>query len=198
MDPDMNKYDLNHRVSHHAKMSDAEWEDAYRAAWEAFYTPEHMRTILRRSFAIPNGRPKRTLSTLLWFKLMIAFEGVHPLEGGAFRRKFRRDRRHGLPRENAFVFYPRYLGENVVKATRYWALYRRTKAIYDDVEAAPDRLTYTDLAIAPPQRDEFETLDLYHATDGGEAALGRKRRDDALRTKLAVAYEPTMVGRAVV
>ena len=33
MDPDMNKYDLNHRVSHHPKMSDAEWEDAYRAAW---------------------------------------------------------------------------------------------------------------------------------------------------------------------
>ena len=33
MDPDMNKYDLNHRVTHHPKMSDAEWEEAYRAAW---------------------------------------------------------------------------------------------------------------------------------------------------------------------
>src|SRR5262245_39286109 len=30
MDSDMNKYDLNHRVSHHPTMSDAEWEDAYR------------------------------------------------------------------------------------------------------------------------------------------------------------------------
>ena len=49
MDPDMNKYDLNHRVSHHSTMSDAEWEDAYRAAWSAFYTPEHVRTI----FAAP-------------------------------------------------------------------------------------------------------------------------------------------------
>ena len=48
MDPDLNKYDLNHRVSHHPKMSDAEWEEAYRAAWEAYYTPEHVRTILRR------------------------------------------------------------------------------------------------------------------------------------------------------
>ena len=44
----MNKYDLNHRVSHHSTMTDAEWEDAYRAAWAAFYTPEHVRTILRR------------------------------------------------------------------------------------------------------------------------------------------------------
>ena len=47
MDPDINKYDLNHRVSHHQKMSDAEWEEAYRAAWDSFYTPEHMRTILQ-------------------------------------------------------------------------------------------------------------------------------------------------------
>jgi len=189
MDPDMNKYDLNHRVSRHAKMSDAEWEDAYRAAWEAFYTDEHMRTVLRRSFASPNSRPKRNLSNLLWFKLMIAFEGVHPLEGGAFRLKFRRDRRHGLPRESAIVFYPRYLAEIAVKAAGYWALYRRTKAMYDELAAAPDRLTYTDLAIAPPQADEFDTLDLYHATAGGEAALSRKRRDDALRAKISAARE---------
>ncbi len=26
MDPDLNKYDLNHRVTHHSRMSDAEWE----------------------------------------------------------------------------------------------------------------------------------------------------------------------------
>ena len=51
MDPDMNKYDLNHRVAHHPKMSDTEWEDAYRAAWGAFYTPEHIRTILQRAAA---------------------------------------------------------------------------------------------------------------------------------------------------
>jgi hypothetical protein len=198
MDPDMNKYDLNHRVSRHAKMSDADWEEAYRAAWEAYYTPEHIRTILQRSFAMANSRPKRTLSTLMWFKLMIAFEGVHPLEGGAFRRKFRRDRRSGLPRESAFAFYPRYLGETIVKAARYWALYRRIKAIYDAAEAAPDRLAYTDLAIAAPKQDEFETLDLYHATDGGEAALGRKRRDDALRVKIAAAPMPAAATVAIV
>ena len=58
MDPDINKYDLNHRVSHHAKMTDAEWEEAYRAAWQSFYTFDHIRTILRRAAAIPNGRPK--------------------------------------------------------------------------------------------------------------------------------------------
>ena len=51
MDPDMNKYDLNHRVVHHPTMSDAEWEDAYWSAWEWFYSPEHMETIMRRAAA---------------------------------------------------------------------------------------------------------------------------------------------------
>ena len=125
MDPDLNKYDLYHRVAHHPKMSDAEWEEAYRAAWHSFYSLDHIRTILRRAAANPQGRPQTTLSTLLWFKLMTLFEGVHPLEGGAFRRKSRRDRRHGLPIESAFVFYPRYLGEIVGKAWGYWSVYRQ-------------------------------------------------------------------------
>ena len=181
MDPDLNKYDLNHRVSHHARMSDQEWEDVYRDAWAAFYTPEHIRTILRRAAQIPNGRPGTTLSTILWFTLMIAYEGVHPLEGGAFRLKFRRDRRRGRPIENPFVFYPRYLGETALKAWRYWRHYRRNKAILDEVLRAPDRQDYSDLAIAAPKADEFEALDLYHITSGGEAALARKRREDAIR-----------------
>ncbi|HKA82204.1 MAG TPA: radical SAM protein [Xanthobacteraceae bacterium] len=181
MDPDMNKYDLNHRVSHHSKMSDAEWEDAYRAAWAAYYTPEHVRTILRRSAACRIGRPGTTLTTILWFYLMIAFEGVHPLEGGALRLKFRRDRRHGMRRENPFVFYPRYVGGTIFKAWRYWRVYKRFKATLEEVLAAPDRWTYTDIAIAPPRADEFDALDLYHATSGGEAALARMRRDDEIR-----------------
>ena len=101
MDSDLNKYDLYHRVAHHPKMSDAEWEEAYRAAWQSFYSFDHIRTVLRRAAANPQGRPQTTLSTLLWFKLMTMFEDVHPLEGGAFRRKSRRDRRYGLPIESA-------------------------------------------------------------------------------------------------
>jgi Radical SAM superfamily len=187
MDPDMNKYDLNHRVSHHPKMSDVEWEDAYKAAWAAYYTPEHVRTILRRSAACRIGRPGTTLTTILWFYLMIAFEGVHPLEGGALRLKFRRDRRLGLRRENPLVFYPRYAGETLVKAWRYWRVYKRFKAVLDEALSASDRWTYTDLAIAPPRSDEFDSLDLYHSTRGGEAALARMRRDEAIRAGSPVA-----------
>ena len=181
MDPDMNKYDLNHRVSHHSKMSDVEWEAAYRAAWSSFYTPDHVRTILRRSAACKLGRPGTTLTTILWFYLMIAFEGVHPLEGGAFRMKFRRDRRVGMKRENPLIFYPRYIVETLTKLWGYWRVYRQFKAMLDGALAAPDRWTYSDIAIAPPQADEFDALSLYHETNGGEAALARKRRDDTIR-----------------
>jgi hypothetical protein len=186
MDPDMNQYDLNNRVTHHPAMTDSEWEGAFRAAWESFYSLDHIRTVLRRSAASRLGRPQTTLSTLLWFKLVHAHEGVHPLEGGALRRKFRRDRRHGLPRESPLLFYPRYWGETAVKLWRYWWVYRRCKAILRETLEAPDRWSYTDIAIAPPRADEFEALDLYHATSGAEAALARKRRDDAIREGAAI------------
>ena len=181
MDPDINKYDLDHRVSHHAKMSDAEWEEAYRAAWDAYYTPEHIRTVLRRAAAIPNGRPKQIASTIMWFKLMIDHEGVHPLEGGGLRLKSRRDRRPGLPLESPFVFYPRYGFEIVSKAWKYTSFFLRTRKILKAVLAAPDRWSYSDLAIEAPKSDEFEQLSLYHATSGGEAALARKALGDSIR-----------------
>ncbi|HUL89830.1 MAG TPA: radical SAM protein [Pseudolabrys sp.] len=189
MDADMNKYDLNHRVSHHGTMSDADWEEAYRAAWYAFYTPEHIRTILRRTCANPIGRPGTTLSTILWFYLMILYEGVHPLEGGALRRKFRRDRRHGMPLENRLTFYPRYIWQTATKAWGYLRVYRSTKKMLKESLAASDRWSYSDLAIAPPKSDEFDALDLYHATSGGEAALARKYRDDKIRARVKTAVD---------
>ena len=153
-----------------------------------YYTPEHMRTILRRAAAHPLGRPKTALTTILWFNLMILFEAVHPLEGGAFRLKFRRDRRHRHAAiESRFVFYPRYGAEIVVKAWRYLTVYRDAMRTLKQVLSAPDRWTYSDLAIAPPRDDELDTLDLYQVTSGGEAAVARARRDDVARARIAVA-----------
>jgi hypothetical protein len=35
--------------------------------------------------------------------------------------------------------------------------------------------------MAAPQADEFDSLNLYRLTKGGEAAVARRRRDDLLR-----------------
>ena len=177
-----NKYDLDHRVSHHPKMSDAEWEEAYRAAWDAFYTPDHVRTVLRRSAASEIGRPRRRRRLdHLWFRLMTLYEDVHPLEGGAFRLKFRRDRRGGMKLESPFVFYPRYVGETLVKVWRYWRYYRKCRAILEDVLSAPDRYSYTDLAIEKPNAHEFEDSSLPRDT--------RRRRSHA--PQAARRHEPS-------
>jgi len=185
MDPDMNKYDLNHRVSHHPTISDAEWEETYREAWRIYYTPEHIRAILRRAAAHPKGRVKTVLSTILWFVLMVRFEGVHPLEGGALRLKYRRDRRIGMARESIPVFYARYWGGTLVKLWKYWRVWREANVILKQVMKAPYRWSYQDLAITPPVDAERDDLDLYHATRGGEAALARQRRDEASRAKVS-------------
>ena len=59
MDPDMNKYELEHVVTGHPKMTKEEWQGAYCSAWDIFYTDEHLETIMRRAAAtgIANARP---------------------------------------------------------------------------------------------------------------------------------------------
>ena len=182
MDPDLNKYDLNHRVSHHSKMSDAEWEDAYRVAWASYYDLPHIKTILRRAAA--GGRLRflpSILSTLLWFHLMIAFENLHPLEGGAIRLKYRNDRRPGMAIESPLEFYPRLAVESWRKIVGYSKTIWAFRQVAKEVREAPDRATYMDPAITPERNEDFEDLALYHATSGGESALARKRRDEIIR-----------------
>jgi hypothetical protein len=96
--------------------------------------------------------------------------------------------------ESPFVFYPRYGWETLKKVRGYLRVYRQLKAVLDEALAAPDRWTYSDIAIAPPQQDEFERLALYHATAGGEAALARKHRDDAIRVHGHAPDAPPLAG----
>ncbi len=181
MDPDLNKYDLNHRVSHHPTMSDEEWEDAYRAAWDSYYSMDHVTTVLRRAAAHPRGRPGNKLFLMMWFWLMVRYEGVHPLEGGYFRIKVRTDRRSGMPIENPLVFYPRYLTEIVSK---HWAIVSNVAKFYwryKAIKRASDRKTYTDLALTPVDQDNQNDLSMMTETRGGQEAVAKAKRDAELR-----------------
>jgi hypothetical protein len=180
MDADLNKYDLNHRVSHHPLMSDEEWEETYRAAWAAFYTPEHIETVMRRAVAC-NMSPGRAMFLGLWFLICVRYEGVHPLEGGYFRLRYRKDRRPTLPRENPLVFYSRYLSHLALMQLRivYWALRmnRARRAIKSD----KNRLEYTDLSLTPSAEYEFHDLALFGQTRGGIEVVAKKLKQDAAR-----------------
>ena len=58
MDPDMNKYDLEHACTAHPLMSKATWEKVYADAWSRYYTDAHVETIMRRAVVSGINRTK--------------------------------------------------------------------------------------------------------------------------------------------
>jgi radical SAM superfamily enzyme YgiQ (UPF0313 family) len=179
MDPDVNKYDLNHAVVGHARMSKAEWEGVYRAAWETYYTDEHIETVLKRAMAT-GVSPGKALFLIVWFKGCIGIEGIHPLEGGFLRLKFRRDRRSSVARESPIVFYPKVAAELIWKQVKWAHLYLRLYRMYGQLKKDPRRSEYTDLALTPVTDDEVETMEMFQSA-GAQAFVGRIQQIEKLR-----------------
>ncbi len=179
MDPDMNKYDANHATTAHQRMSREEWERAYRVAWETYYSFAHIGTVLRRAAATPLGAGK-VLFPMVWFKGCIQIEGIHPLEGGFLRLKFRRDRRYGMPKEPALLFYSKYLIETLWKQVRWISLYVRARRIYLPIKHDPHKQNYSDLAMSPVADDEAETLELFQS-EVARAYVRQEKRLEKIR-----------------
>ena len=161
MDEDLNRYDLNHDVTGHPKMSRDAWREAYSLAWQTYYTDEHVETILRRAIATGTS-PGKTTFFIVWFKGCLHIEGVHPLEGGFVRRKMRTNRRSDIKRESPLIFYPKYLAETIWKQFRWISLYLRMRSIYKRVRRDPSRFNYMDAALEPvtdheEERELFQT-----------------------------------------
>jgi len=174
VDPDLNKYDLNHVTTAHPRMSASEWEEIYQSAWNLYYTKEHVETVLRRLVAM-RGRATNAILLMTWFKGSIQIEGVHPLEAGLLRYKFRNDRRPGLPRVPAWRFYPTYVAETAGKLRRWLSTYLQLRRIYVRIKRDPRRLEYTDLALTPVTDDELDTLELFHHSEAAETFVARER-----------------------
>ena len=162
MDPDMNKYDLEHVVVDHPKMSREAWTATYWHAWDVFYTKAHMERIMRRHVAA-GMTARQILAPLMWFKGYPRIEKVHPIQGGWLRRKVRRQRRSGLPLESRLVFYPRRAYE-VLRAAWLWGkLGVELGLIARRIERDPDKLAYSDRAMSPVTEAEKqdEIMDAY-------------------------------------
>jgi pyruvate-formate lyase-activating enzyme len=177
MDEDLCRYDLSHRVTHHARMSDAEWERAYRDAYASFYTWEHMERILRRVVALRSNKRRTTVHRLIAYREAMRLEGVAKLEGGYIRIKRRRQRRSGLPIEHPLIFYPRYLAHVARVQFGLFSTYFRLHAILRQIMRDPARFDYRDNAIA--RTDDEAGMDLMTETRWTE-------HSDRRRTKAAV------------
>ncbi|MBN9983649.1 radical SAM protein [Rhizobium laguerreae] len=175
MDADLNIYDVEHVCTAHPKMSKQEWEDIYHEAWALYYSPEHMKTLLRR--AVATGVPlARLVKVLVSFATTVPLENVHPLQSGLLRLKTPSERRPDLPRENPLVFWPRFAWETFRKhASLAGTIIGLTISAFLISRDAKSK-TYMDQALTPVADDEEETLHLFTQTAGGAAAVNHVRK----------------------
>ncbi len=131
METDLNLYDTFHVTTAHPSMSNEELQQAYHRAWETYYTPEHLETVLHRA-KVSGYDPWNMVMKMISFYAPAKLERVHPLDGGLWRRKHRLDRRPGLPIENPILFYTKFWLQKALGYTRfawllfdYWRVYKR-------------------------------------------------------------------------
>jgi radical SAM superfamily enzyme YgiQ (UPF0313 family) len=175
MDPDMNRYDGEHAVSNHPKMSREVWEEVYQSAWSTYYTRDHIKTLLRRGAAAKCSM-SRLVAFIYMFASSVPIEGVHPLQGGLLRRRYRLDRRPGMPIEPIWSFYPRYAAQLVTKTARQirmvaWLCWTKWR-----IETDQKHIAYTDQALTPVTDDEEETLALFTHSEAARKAVEHARK----------------------
>jgi radical SAM superfamily enzyme YgiQ (UPF0313 family) len=176
MDSDLNKYDLEHVVTDHPKMSREELQRVYEEAWALYYTPRHIETLLRRA-AVTNVPMMSIAKVLVQFSTMMQLEKVHPLQSGLLRMRHPDELRPGLPRESALLFYPRLIRDLIVRnakfvRTAWWIMQLKRR-----IERDPNRNVYMDQALTPVQDDEMEeTFDYLTKTDGAKAAIDHLKK----------------------
>jgi hypothetical protein len=192
MDADMNRYDSEHVVTAHPKMTRHDWEDIYREAWRAYYTPEHMVTILRRGAATRS--PISALpGHLMFFANFVPIENVHPLQGGLWRRKYRRDRRAGFPIEPMWSFYPKYAWDSIYKYSVFVRSWLKLDAAVRRIRKDPNRLLYTDQALTEVTEDETELLELFTHSNDARHAVEHERKIARLTGGQSRSLEPDKV-----
>jgi hypothetical protein len=196
MEQDLNKYDVEHVCTAHAKMSKHEWETIYREAWSLYYTPEHMKTLLLRMAA--TGGPMGSLvKVLVAFATTVRLENVHPLQAGILRLRHPSERRPGLPRETPWTFWPRFVWQTLSKHAILAATIGRLVAMKIAVAHDPNARAYMDAALEPVRDDEEETLDLLTQTTGALAAIAHVKKIAELTSGggVATTWAPS-IGRA--
>ena len=146
MDPDMNKYDLEHVCTAHPVMDKATWEGVYRDAWARYYTDAHVETVLRRA-AASGLKPRKIADALTVFSGASRIEGVHPLQFGFVRKKLRLQRRHGLPVASPMAFYPWRALDFLGVAAKWAGLFWRYRRILNRIAKDPAAASYSDAAL---------------------------------------------------
>ena len=62
IDPDLNKFDLEHVTTDHPRMSREEWQEAYRLAWRTYFTEDDIKTVIRARSPAARGPTRSPIS----------------------------------------------------------------------------------------------------------------------------------------
>ena len=183
MDPDLNKYDVEHVTVSHPLMSKEEWQGIYDRAWHLYYSWEHIETLIKR--AIATGlRVPRLISFIFEFYGSYRFEKLHPLQCGLFRLKVRSDRRFGLPLEPAYQFYPRRVWEVLSTYIPAFLFLLKLMLLWWRVQRDPAAKRYTDIAIMPVADEVDESLELFEVTEAARKAVAKAKASKEIRLKV--------------
>ena len=150
MDPDLNKGDTEHVVVEHPRMTKEEWQAIYHEAWHLYYSDEHVERLIRRAYAC-GIKPVGVVQQILSHWGMQRFEGIHPLQGGVFRRKIRTSRRPGMKREPMITFYPRRAWQIVSTYVPYLIYALKLHRLRHRIQRDPAARNYTDASLQPDE-----------------------------------------------
>jgi len=134
-----------------------------------------METALRRA-ATTGASMVRLTGNMFVFANFADVEKTHPLQGGFGRRKYRRDRRPGLPIEPIWSFYPKFVLEFVSKYARMARSWVRLETASRRIRKDPRRWLYSDQALTPVSEDETESLELFTHSDDARHAVEHARK----------------------
>ncbi len=104
MESDFNTYDAAHVALIPERMTRDELRQAYRGAWEQFYSTKHMVDILK---LWRSNQPiyDEQLAFFMWYLYASRIEGLHPMNCGFWTVRRRTDRRTGFAREAPIPFW---------------------------------------------------------------------------------------------
>jgi radical SAM superfamily enzyme YgiQ (UPF0313 family) len=182
LDPDLNKYDLEHACREFHGISKEELEGIYYRAWHIYYSWDHIETLVRRA-AAANMIVPRLISLIFEFYGSYRFEHLHPLQGGLIRRKSRTQRRPEFPRESVLAYYPKRVWEVVKTYVPAAFFLGRLLLLWWKIHRDPKKKGYIDLATTPVVDKLEEELDLFEVTEAARnSVINAKAKEQKMKT----------------
>ena len=185
LEPDMNAYDSVHVTAPHARMSKEEWAGVYRQAWDAYYTPEHVETVIRRAadWGFDTNKIK-------W--MMLSFHADGDDRGGPSARqrhlpsKVPRRPAPRLPREHPVdLLRPLRARKSCGSTIGLLRMYLTYEGARRRATRAGSHVPMRDVATEPVQATELNDLELFTVTAAARSAV-EKVRGRAERQRAAV------------